>query len=219
MTRPGLKQPEIEQINAFLDGELPAEQVRQVARRISAEPAWARAARRLRKLDTMLDAWQVDPLRRDLSGAIMGGTRPQARRPAWLHVAGPLAVAAAIFAAVVVYHAIGSLIHPAGGAANELAHESPAMHVPAPVSFQPASPPASLPGEPAVAPSGRTMTDQGKAPGAADVVVTSFRSFRRNGFSGLRLPTVLDSYDYPPPSSKAGRVRPTPYFNSVPSQQ
>jgi len=108
MSEPKLRQDELEQISAFLDGELPADQTRDVARRIDSDPAWAAAADELGKLESLLDAWPTPRLAGDLTTSILAATRRKQPRPAWVQWLAPLATAAAIVAAVLLLGPTGS---------------------------------------------------------------------------------------------------------------
>ncbi len=102
-----LEQSEIEQIHAFLDGELPAEQAEPVAARIERDPTFSAEANAYRQLDAFLDTWQAPPLRRDLTQAILARTARKREVPAWVRVLAPVAAAAMIFVVVWGFHAVG----------------------------------------------------------------------------------------------------------------
>ena len=105
-----LRQSQLEQISAYLDGELSADLSSRVAERIACDPAWSAVAKDFEKVNTLLEAWQTPPLRRDLTGAILARARQKRRPPGWLRIMAPLGTAAAITVAVWVFHAT----HPAG---------------------------------------------------------------------------------------------------------
>lgn len=103
-----LTQSQREQLNAYLDGELSAEQAQQVAARLAEDPTWASAAGELRQLDRLLDQWTVPPLRRDLSDSIVAKAQHRRGVPAWVQILTPLAAAAAIVLAVYVSQRVAS---------------------------------------------------------------------------------------------------------------
>ena len=99
-----LSQSQLDQISAFLDGELSASQTDQVAARLENDPAWAAAAGQFQKLGTLLEVWEAPPLRRDLTDSILAKARRKSRLPEWVRAMIPLAAAAAIFLTVAAYH-------------------------------------------------------------------------------------------------------------------
>ncbi len=96
MSAEKLEQSELEQLTAYVDGELPADEASVVAERIAADPTWAAVADELAKLDGLLDAWDAPPLRRDLTEAIVIRTAQRPGMPRWVRLAAPLATAAAV---------------------------------------------------------------------------------------------------------------------------
>lgn len=116
-----LKTAQIEEISAYLDGELSPEQSARTAERIRHENTWSRTARSFEQVDTIMEAWQAAPLRRDLTASILAKAHERPARPAWLRVAGPLAAAAAILLVVMLYQVVSppadnSRIGPTAGA-------------------------------------------------------------------------------------------------------
>lgn len=103
MSESKLKPTELEQISAFLDGELPETQARQVAEMIERDPAWAAAANEFSRLDVLLEAWPTPRLAGDLTTSILSATRRKRPHPAWVQWMAPLAAAAAIVVAVTLF--------------------------------------------------------------------------------------------------------------------
>ena len=99
-----LKPTETEQISAYLDGELSADQMADVGLRIENDPAWSTAAAELSRVDALLDAWQVQGLQRDLAGDIRTRIRRAPGVFPWRQAIAPLAAAAAIALAVGLSH-------------------------------------------------------------------------------------------------------------------
>lgn len=101
-----LGQSELEQIVAWLDGELSLQEADQVAARVQSDPAWSAAAREFRQLDQLLDGWQAPALPRDLTGEVLARARRKPALPAWVRLTAPLAAAAAIVLVAVAFHAM-----------------------------------------------------------------------------------------------------------------
>ncbi len=109
-----LKSAELEQISAYLDGELPQDQAERTAEHIRRDANWTKAAKTFEAVDSLLENWQAAPLRRDLTQSILAEAHRKPARPAWLKVAAPLAAAAAILLIVTLSTAI-SLRGSSGG--------------------------------------------------------------------------------------------------------
>ncbi len=96
-----LTQSELEDLSAFVDGELPAEQSRRIARRVESDGAWADAHRELLALDGLLDAYTVPAGDEGLAERICRPyrrARQRVLRPvgAWWRRLVPLSAAAAV---------------------------------------------------------------------------------------------------------------------------
>lgn len=117
-----LTQQDFEQLSAFLDGELGEADRAQVAERLAADEAWRRARSRLEALDIALDAYAVPPAPAGLAQRILQRTtrRRATVRWAWprLRFLAPLAAAAALVAALLVYHAVRQPAAPGPELAN-----------------------------------------------------------------------------------------------------
>ena len=98
--REHLTQPELEQLSAFFDGELPADQAEAFERRLEAEPRLQRALAQMKALDAALDAWQVPAAAADLPERVLASVRRKTRQsPVILRLvrwAGAAAAAAAV---------------------------------------------------------------------------------------------------------------------------
>lgn len=70
-----LSQSELEQINAYLDGELEAEEASRVEAMIGSDPAWAQGARELRSLDSLLGEYEVEAAPAGLADRIIAASR------------------------------------------------------------------------------------------------------------------------------------------------
>ena len=110
-----LRQEDFEQLSAFLDGELSEADRARVEERLAANEAWRRARGRLEALDRALDAYAVPAPPAGLAQRIIQRTSQSGATVRWawprLRYLAPLAAAAALVAAVLVYHAISQ---PAG---------------------------------------------------------------------------------------------------------
>jgi negative regulator of sigma E activity len=120
-----LKTAQVEQISAYLDGELSPQQSAAAADRIRRDEAWGRTARSFEVVDSMLEAWQPPPLRRDLTGSILAAAHRRPPRPAWMRVAAPLAAAAAILLVVVLYQVVGPPGRPSGNLRGQSVAQQP----------------------------------------------------------------------------------------------
>jgi anti-sigma factor RsiW len=94
-----LKQSDRDELSAYLDGELSAEQAEQVRRRAEVEPAWREALERLHAVDALLDAWQPPAAPPELAERIVRlAGRPRRRVLTWRRVLAGAAAAAAVVA-------------------------------------------------------------------------------------------------------------------------
>jgi hypothetical protein len=121
-----LTQQDFEQLSAFLDGELGEADQARAEERLAADGAWRRARARLEALDRALDAYAVPAAPAGLVGRILRKTTRQRAAvrwawPRWRYLA-PLAAAAALVAALLVYHA---LRQPAGQGPNLVNSQGP----------------------------------------------------------------------------------------------
>ncbi len=109
-----LAQSELEQLTAYLDGELPPQEAQQVRQLIDSDPAWADAYRQMNSLSAAMDLVQVPAVRAGLADEIVA--KVQARGPATpvrvIRLLVPLAAAAAIVVAALV--AYPKFFKPAG---------------------------------------------------------------------------------------------------------
>lgn len=121
-----LGQSELEQIVAWLDGELSLQEAGRVAARVQSHPAWSAAAREFRQLDQLLDGWQAPALPRDLTGKVLAKARRKPGLPAWVRLMAPLAAAAAIVLIAVAFHAMRPATPATTGGAGTVAKANPA---------------------------------------------------------------------------------------------
>ncbi len=91
-----------EQLSAYLDGELPADQAAAVAARIAGDPRWQAAAAEFERLNEVLDRWTAPRMQRDLTASILAEARRKPPRPMWMRWLAPLSAAAAIVVAVML---------------------------------------------------------------------------------------------------------------------
>jgi anti-sigma factor RsiW len=98
-----LTESELENLSAYMDGELPAEPAAaEVARGIEADAAWRQMRRDLQDVDSLLDYYTAPPASAELTGRIMSAVRKQARHRQVLRVVSWLAPAAAAAAIIIV---------------------------------------------------------------------------------------------------------------------
>ncbi len=98
-----LGQNDRDDLSAYLDGELSADEAERVRSTVEADPAWADALRELGELDALLDAWAPPEAPADLGERIIAAAdhRPRGRVLSWPKVfAGAMAAAAAILLAI-----------------------------------------------------------------------------------------------------------------------
>ena len=74
MTR-SLSQSELEQLSAYFDGELPAEEAARIQSLIATDSAWAEALGDLQALDTAMDVYTAAQAQADLAGRIIAAAR------------------------------------------------------------------------------------------------------------------------------------------------
>ena len=91
---------DIEELVAWMDGELPADRAAEVARRVVSEPAWRRTYQQLRAVDAALEVWSAPRPPAELAQRICRAGRRLALRQRIVRVLAPLAAAAAIVLAV-----------------------------------------------------------------------------------------------------------------------
>jgi anti-sigma factor RsiW len=102
-----LWQSELEDLSAFIDGELPDERAAEVQRLVDAEPAWQAAWQDMTAVDAAMDAYDAPAAPPDLAARISASVRQAApARSPLVYWLAPLAAAAAIVLAVLVYHSI-----------------------------------------------------------------------------------------------------------------
>ena len=103
-----LTQSEMEQLNAWLDGELEAAEASRVEAMIASDAAWAQAAKELQSLDDMLGGYTVPAAPVDLAGRIIAAARREPPAGQWtirlVKYLAPLAAAAAVLILYVAFH-------------------------------------------------------------------------------------------------------------------
>ena len=99
-----LTQSEMEQLNAWLDGELEAAEASQVEAMIASDAAWAQAARELQSLDNLLGEYTVPAAPVELAGRIIEAARREQPTSQWtirlVKYLAPVAAAAAVLIAI-----------------------------------------------------------------------------------------------------------------------
>ncbi len=105
-----LKQGDFEDLSAWMDGELDAEQAERIAREVESDPVWSEAYRELLALDETMDVWEATAVPPDLTERILGCAKARPftgvrRLGRWL---GPAAAAAACVIAVLLFHSTGT---------------------------------------------------------------------------------------------------------------
>jgi anti-sigma-K factor RskA len=102
-----LTQSDLEQLSAYLDGELEAEQARQVEAMLAGDGRWQRAARELKALDETLDQWTAPPAPAGLAERIIAASRQEKQAPALVirlvKYLTPVAAAAAVAVAYLAF--------------------------------------------------------------------------------------------------------------------
>lgn len=103
-----LTESEIEDLSAYLDGELPAERAEAIDRGFQADPAWRETRREFEEVDRLLDCYTVPPTSAELTGRIKSAVQKHARRRQALRSVGWLAPVAAAAAIIVIGLAVFS---------------------------------------------------------------------------------------------------------------
>ena len=114
MNRP-LSQPDLDELSAYLDGELDVDASARVAAKLANDDAWARARTQLLALIAAMDAYDVPPAPAGLADRICAATKPASpviRLVKWL---SPVAAAAAVVLAVLAWHNANTPQGPNGG--------------------------------------------------------------------------------------------------------
>jgi len=91
---------DLEQLSAWMDGELDASAAEGVARLVREDPAWRAAWEEFRAVDSALDLCPPVGPRRDLTEEIVQAARRQRLLRRAVRIAAPLAAAAAVIIAV-----------------------------------------------------------------------------------------------------------------------
>jgi len=103
MVREPMDQSELEDLSAFLDGELPPQRAAEVEALIRSDPRWAAAQRELNALDAILDAYAAPPAPADLAGRIIRRSRKLGRpKPLVIRLVRWIAPAAAAAAVILI---------------------------------------------------------------------------------------------------------------------
>ena len=100
------QQRDLDDLSAWLDGELEGERAQQVKHAVASDANLRQAHRELRKLDELLDAFTAPAPPDELAGRIIANLRFAARRPRFAGVlrwAAPIAAAAALIVTVGLY--------------------------------------------------------------------------------------------------------------------
>ena len=123
MTRQ-LTQSELEQLTAYLDGELEPAQAAEVEALIASDAAWAQEAEGLASLDSVLDEYVAPAPQADLADRIIAASRRERARTQWTirlakYLAPAMAAAAALVLYVTVYHPATSNPPPDVAAVNQ----------------------------------------------------------------------------------------------------
>ena len=117
-----LGQSDRQDLPAYLDGELSGPRAEQIARLLEQNSAWRSAADEHRRLGELLDAYTVSPPGGDLAERIIGNVRAAGARPAkiirFARIAAPLAAAAAVLIAVVLWQGLRQSPNTPGNQTN-----------------------------------------------------------------------------------------------------
>ena len=107
-----LAQPDIDDLTAFLDGELTGSRAEEIDRLTQTDPVWQGALRQMIAVDALLDAYAIPDPPAGLADRIIQGVEEAGRpRPVVVKLArllAPLAAAAAVLIAVLVWHSAKS---------------------------------------------------------------------------------------------------------------
>jgi len=95
-------------LQAYLDGELTAEQADAVGERLQRDPDWRRELEALRQLWSLVDSASVPAVESSLWPGVAEGVAGRRRRQPWTLLQGSLATAALV-AGLVVGFGVGSL--------------------------------------------------------------------------------------------------------------
>ena len=101
------RQSDIEDLSAWMDGELADADARRVAHLVEMDPAWTRAHRELKALDDALGAMPTPTPQRPLTDRIVHAATRRRARVRIVRIAAPLAAAAAILLAVLAANYLG----------------------------------------------------------------------------------------------------------------
>jgi negative regulator of sigma E activity len=93
-----LSQVELEELSAYMDGELDAPRAAEVRRRIESDPAWRQAHAELSALDAAMDACDVPAAPTDLADRIVSQIRRRTDRAVTIRIATWAAAAAVLLA-------------------------------------------------------------------------------------------------------------------------
>jgi anti-sigma factor RsiW len=101
----------IEELSAYVDGELPGPRAAIVAKLVEHNPVWARALAEMRAVDDALDQWCVPGVPAGLAEQIVLASRREVGRLRWwaLRVSASIAAAAAIVLVALVLRGGGDL--------------------------------------------------------------------------------------------------------------
>jgi len=117
-----LGQSDRQDLLAYLDGELSGPRAEQIAHMVEQDTDWRSAAEEHHRLNDLLDAYTVTPPGGDLSERIIGNVRVAGARPAkiirFARIAAPLAAAAAVLIAVVLWHGLRQPPNTSGNQTN-----------------------------------------------------------------------------------------------------
>jgi len=91
---------DVEELAAWMDGELPEDRAAEVRRRVACDPTWRQSYQQLRAVDAALDSWSAPQPPADLAERICRAGRRLALRQRVVRVLAPLAAAAVIVLAV-----------------------------------------------------------------------------------------------------------------------
>jgi anti-sigma factor RsiW len=106
----GLGQSELEDLSAWLDGELSGERAERIARLVREDPAWGEVCEQMRATDAALDRLRPARPRPELAQRIDRATGGYWLRARFYRIAGSLAAAAAVL--LVAYVALSGLLAP-----------------------------------------------------------------------------------------------------------
>jgi hypothetical protein len=97
-----LTESELENLSAYMDGELRGDSTAEVAQNIQADAAWRQTRRDFQDVESLLDYYTAPPVSAELTGRIMSAVRRQQRSRQTLHLVRWLAPAAAAAAIIIV---------------------------------------------------------------------------------------------------------------------